>query len=159
MPEIKVLSYSDVQSCVDSGWPTHVISLINKPMPYYGPQHLHLMFDDVDTHGTQYVTPLVEHVHRVLAFSTDLTENDRVLVHCLAGISRSTAVAIGVLIQHGVAYQDAYKQIAAIRPQLAPNRLIIQYIDEHFTLGGQLIRLIAANSPYPHLKTFMGLPI
>jgi predicted protein tyrosine phosphatase len=159
MPEIKVLSYSDVQSCVDTGWPTHIISLINRPaMPCYGPPHLHLIFDDVDSHDPLYIMPLVEHLHRVFAFTADLTANDRVLVHCLAGISRSTAMAIGILIQHGMTYQDAYDQIAAIRPQLAPNRLIIQYIDAHFALGGKLARLITANSRYPHLRT-VALPV
>ena len=144
MLDIKVLGYSEVIACVDSGWPTHIISLLNKPLPFLGPQHLHLMFDDVSVPTLRdYVTPLVSHMLQVFAFTTDLTSEDRVLIHCFAGISRSTAMAIGVLIQHGMDCQDAYNQIAAIRPQLAPNRLIIQYIDEHFALDKRLIRLVA----------------
>ena len=148
MFEIKVLGYAEVIPCVDAGWPTHIISLFNKTLPYLGPQHLHLMFDDVYMPIANYITPLIEHVNQVFAFTADLTPQDRVLVHCLAGISRSTAMAIGILIQHGVGYLDAYDQIAAIRPQLAPNRLIIQYIDEHFALGKGLIKLVAEHDPY-----------
>ena len=152
MFEIKVVSFDEVQNEVDSGWPTRIISVINKPnMPNYGDHHLHLTFDDVHNTNNKHIHPLMEHLLEVLEFTKDLTDSDRVLVHCLAGISRSTATAISICIQHGMNYMDAYNHIKMIRPQAAPNKLITEYADQHFGLGGQLLKLVEDNDPYPNL--------
>lgn len=151
MFEILVTAVDEVQGQVDAGWPTKIISVINKKMPDYGPHHLHLVFDDVHRTDSAHIVPLEEHLHQIFEFTKDLKDDDRVLVHCLAGISRSTATAIGILIQHGMSYEDAYNHIASIRKQLAPNKLLISYIDDHFGLGGKLLELVKEKDPYPHL--------
>ena len=61
------------------------------------------------------------------------------MVHCHAGISRSTAVAIGVLCQHGLNPSEATQQVLAIRPQAFPNQYILQLFDDIFALNGQLV--------------------
>ena len=63
----------------------------------------------------------------------------RVLVHCRGGHRRSTAIAIGVLIQHGMDYKKAFAHVEAIRDGFMPNQLFIKYIDEHFGLQSRLI--------------------
>lgn len=152
MFEIIVLGFDEIQEVIDAGWPTRIISVIKKSnMPNYGSHHLHLTFDDVHETGTPHITPMAEHLHKVLDFTKDLTDDDRVLVHCLAGISRSTATAIGILIQHGMNYEDAYNHIKKVRPILAPNKLITQYIDEHFGLNGDLLQLVNDKEPFPNL--------
>lgn len=151
MFDLRVSSFDEVHGIVESGWPTRIISAISKKMPDYGSHHLCVSFDDIARPLCGYVHPLLEHVIKVLDFTKDLTDDDKVLVHCLAGISRSTSLAIGIYIQHGMSYEDAYNQVALHRPQLSPNALIIKYIDNHFELGNQLYELVRTNELYPHL--------
>jgi len=152
MFEIKVVGFDEVQAEIDAGWPTRIISVIKKTnMPNYGDHHLHLTFDDVHNTNNNHIHPLMEHLQTVLNFTKDLTEDDRVLVHCLAGVSRSTATAIAICIQHGMSYQDAYNHIKMIRPVANPNRLITEYTDQHFGLGGELLKLVEESDPFPNL--------
>jgi predicted protein tyrosine phosphatase len=44
--------------------------------------------------------PRLQDVKRILAFTSQLTEEAKVLVHCRAGVSRSTATAYAILCQH-----------------------------------------------------------
>ncbi len=143
MFQILVTSFNEAENFIEEKWPTRIISLIDneRVVNLLGPHHLHLKFNDVSS--TNMVNPpLPEHLVQVLEFTKDLTDSDKVLVHCLAGISRSTAMAIAILIQHGMNYRDAYFHIAAVRPQLMPNHLITFYTDDYFNLNGELIALV-----------------
>ena len=73
-----------------------------------------------------YVHPLREHVIEVLEFTKDLTDDDKVLVHCFAGISRSITFAIGIYIQHGMTYEDAYSQVALHQATIVTERIDYQ---------------------------------
>jgi len=124
------------------GWPTRIISVTTRDMPDYGPHHLRICVDDIIRPSPGLILPLQSHLVQVLDFTEGLGWDDHILVHCVSGINRSTAMAIGILIQHGVVYTEACRQVATQRPHLAPNRLIISYVDQHFGLGGKLSRLV-----------------
>lgn len=48
--------------------------------------------------------------------------NGRVLIHCQAGISRSSTVAIGYIMKyHNLSMNQAYSKVQACRPIIAPN--------------------------------------
>lgn len=48
--------------------------------------------------------------------------NGRVLIHCQAGISRSSTVAIGYIMKyHNLSMNQAYNKVQACRPIIAPN--------------------------------------
>ena len=142
-----VCPLSDAKHYMANRWPTHVISLITDiaELPIHGSQHLRLEFDDIAQPTSGHVHPTIEHLDAILAFTADLTDSDRVLAHCQLGLGRSTAAAIGVLIQHGMNYDDAYRYVARQRRWLAPNWLLVRYIDERFALHGDLIKLIDDN--------------
>lgn len=142
MFELKVTGFDDVARLVALGWPTHIISVVTRDMPAYGPHHLQVRVDDIIRPVPGLILPDPSDVARVLEFTADIGAGDRLLVHCVSGINRSTAVAIGVLIQHSIPYGAAYRQVAALRPNLEPNRLIISFVDTRFGLGGKLNRLI-----------------
>lgn len=45
-----------------------------------------------------------------------------VLVHCNAGVSRSSSVVIGYLmLREGLTFDDAYGQVKLARPSIRPN--------------------------------------
>lgn len=143
MFELRVSDYNEARRLVAQHWPSHVISLITGTLPVFGPRHLQIAFNDIIRPSPGLVLPQATHVDQLLAFTRDLGDQDRLLVHCMAGINRSPAAAIGILIQHGVEFAEAYRMIAAMRPSIEPNRLLISYIDRRFDLDGALNRLIA----------------
>lgn len=151
MFEIRVSSYEGAKNLIAEGWPTKIISLIREEVEHQGSHHLVLVFDDIARPNPAYIHPTEAHLDHVFEFTKELTDDDRVLVHCLAGISRSTAVAIAIMMQHGMDYYDAYNHIEMIRPILEPNKLIISYIDRHFGLEGKLCEMVVNKVKYPHL--------
>lgn len=149
--EIKVSNIENALYMIENRWPTKVISLVPDNMPDHGIESLHLRFDDIARPTGGYIHPTMGDLYSILKFANNFSDEDRVLIHCHAGISRSTAAAIAVLMQRAWTYEEAYNYIRIIRPVLCPNRLIIQYIDEHFKLDGKLSKLVEEN------ERFVGL--
>jgi predicted protein tyrosine phosphatase len=56
-------------------------------------------FDDVVRHSNGFVLPQREHVEAILEFDRRAKEEDRLVVHCHAGLSRSTAAFVALLAQ------------------------------------------------------------
>ena len=123
---------------ISEGWPTRIVTLRAMTGDVVGVHHLHVVVDDVATVSDE-PHPTSAHVRQVLDFTRDLTDTDRLLVHCKGGHSRSPAMAIAICLQHGMTYSEAFAHVAATRSVLMPNRLFIQHIDEHFNLGGKLV--------------------
>lgn len=149
--ELKVSSLEDALYLIESHWPTKIISLITEDMPQHAIDQLHLRFDDIARPVGGYIHPTYGDLLRILEFAKTFTDDDNVLIHCHAGISRSTAVAISVLLHRGWTYEEAYNHIEIIRPVLSPNKLIIKYADEHFNLDGKLSKLIDDTERFPNL--------
>ncbi|CAL8254333.1 unnamed protein product [Lota lota] len=59
-----------------------------------------------------------------------------VLVHCNAGVSRSTAIVIGYLmLREGLSFDDAFGQVKHARPSVCPNPGFCQQL-KSYTPGG-----------------------
>jgi predicted protein tyrosine phosphatase len=147
MFDIKISNYEESDKLCET-WATKCVSLI-------GPDHKNLykttdirhfeFFDDIDfipDDNSTWVAPTRESIERVLKYSSDLKNSDKLLVHCHAGISRSTAMLLGILCQHGVEPYKALELVEAIRPELWPNNLVVQYCDEVLNLEGRLIKAV-----------------
>ena len=144
MFRLRVVGLLEAQQLIDEQWPTHVISLRTDPGTSTGPHHLYVQVADVHAVTPGVIYPLPEHLRQVFDFTQHLTDDDRLLVHCLAGQSRSTAIAIGVLIQHGMDCETAFATVARLRPILQPNLLFTQHIDDYFGLNNKLVELVLA---------------
>ena len=68
----------------------------------------------------------------------DLTPEHRVIVHCHAGISRSSALAWALLVQMGYEIEVALSRLERDRPIILPNRGVLAIADDHLRLGGRL---------------------
>ncbi|MEI9998446.1 MAG: hypothetical protein WDO13_04435 [Verrucomicrobiota bacterium] len=90
--------------------------------------------------------PARNEIMRILLFSLSFTPQDRVLIQCRAGISRSTALACAIVCQHLPIGQErkAVAHVRALRPQLLPNFLVIKLADELLERQGRLAAAVAA---------------
>lgn len=147
MFEIKVceLAYADYHR---TDWQaTHMVSLLDEKMRGkvdLRDDRLVLHFSDVNAPNASRTPPMKVHVEQVLAFTKNLTDADKLIVHCHAGVSRSTAMMIAILCQHGDTPEQAIARVQAVRPQLWPNTLVTLYADEVLGMGGALMQAVAA---------------
>lgn len=74
--------------------------------------------------------PNIDHAHAILGFGREIPKGGRLLVHCWAGVSRSTASAIMIAAQHhGGNELHAIQLVKALRPQAQPNRMLLGFAD------------------------------
>ncbi|XP_035847977.1 dual specificity protein phosphatase 19-like [Sander lucioperca] len=68
-------------------------------------------------------TDITSYVGECTSFIDQAREQDGVvLVHCNAGVSRSSSVVIGYLmLREGLSFDDAYSQVKVARPSICPN--------------------------------------
>jgi predicted protein tyrosine phosphatase len=132
-----------VLSILDPGWP-------DPPDFEFWDKHdrLKLNFDDVIDDGSEsgLTPPLIDHVSAVLAFGKSLPKKTPVhlLVHCHAGISRSTAAAILVLAQREPkrSEHEIVAEIVRQRPKAWPNLRMIEMGDDMLLRQGRLIEAV-----------------
>lgn len=154
---------------------THVLSILDpeQPDPVIFGDFPHLarkvlrFHDVVEPTLPGQVRPRREHVEEILAFGTTLKETANgqgahLLVHCHAGISRSSAAMTALLAQLDPQRpaEAIVTQIVAIRPKAWPNLLIIESADDLLRREGTLIdavgRLYARQlERFPHIADFM----
>jgi predicted protein tyrosine phosphatase len=104
------------------------------------PDHIVLRFEDVDIVDESVALPMVGHVEAVLRFARDNMEGT-LLVHCKAGIARSTALALAIIADRlGPGREhDAVAELIAIRPEAVPNLLMLGFADDLLERSGRLV--------------------
>jgi predicted protein tyrosine phosphatase len=124
---------------------THVLSLLDPgKKPFLHPKTnrqnwLLLHFEDnIDEHEPN--SPTREHVSQILEWGSTLPKDAVVLVHCEAGISRSTAAALALLVQHHGSDKipECINLLLDVRPLACPNPLITKWADEELGCNGVL---------------------
>jgi predicted protein tyrosine phosphatase len=142
-PFTRVISISETDLKAERGYEVQVRQF------FPGATFQFSYFDDVEF--PREGGPDRNNVYRILLFSQNFTLNDRILIHCRAGISRSTAMACAISSQHSPpgAEKAAVEHIRSIRPMMVPNFLIIKLADEILQREGRLIAAVAqARRPF-----------
>lgn len=141
---IIVTSKFDVELAYFEHQTTHIISILDHDEEFYLPSYISKenwkRFNCSDTHDLgNSKAPTKKLVKEILDWAKELPEYANLLVHCYAGISRSTAVAMAIMIQkYGVRSIDhAINHISGMRRVCAPNKLITQYADELLECDGE----------------------
>ena len=133
-----------------SGWPSRTVTLLGphraaregntKPMLYStGPSHLRMFMDDVTFIAKKWIPPTQKHIRKIIAHLEDIKTNENILIHCRAGISRSTAIAIALLVYNGATPKQAFKYVNKLSPAMDPNELILTHADNELGLNGALL--------------------
>ncbi len=138
------------ESCV-----SHVLSILDPDWPVpdafgaYGEHaRLELRFHDIiEESNPDMIAPQQGHVADLLAFGRGLLEHDHVhlLVHCHAGVSRSTASLALILAQAlpEVSADRIFEEVLRIRPQAWPNLRILELGDATLDRRGELVAAAA----------------
>jgi predicted protein tyrosine phosphatase len=151
----KIGGAAEALQLINKNWPTKTVTVIQESADWEEVNDTHIVvhMDDVGSLHLSPMAPTRAHLERILSHTADLKDNDRLLVNCWAGQSRSTAACIGILIQHGCDPKTALELVLKERNIALPNSLLIQHIDDHFKLNGELVAIVAA-----HRKSELAKP-
>lgn len=111
--------------------------------------HLKVSMDDITEAADGFVTPCAAHVEQVLDFVRRWPRDAPMVIHCYAGISRSTASAFAaacLLAPHRDELSIA-RQIRQASPTAFPNRLIVTLADAALGRNGRMLAAIEAMGP------------
>jgi predicted protein tyrosine phosphatase len=107
--------------------------------------HLRLEIDDVEAPAPGWIHPDEVHIQRLIEFLRQARPGEAVLMHCLAGISRSPAAALIALALDAVGLEgEAARHLRVHAPHAEPNRRMIAVADRLLEREGRLIRARAA---------------
>ncbi len=152
---IYVCPLSAVSDVIETSSPSHMISLldpesmIDTPHGIASDKHLQLSVNDIAHHDDELVPPNRRHIESLLDFIETWSADDPILIHCWAGISRSTAAALITLCRFNQEAEEAAlaQLVRDAAPHAHPNRLMIQHADELLGRRGRLIAAVEQMGP------------
>jgi protein-tyrosine phosphatase len=108
---------------------THIVSAIGEPDRRV-PGATYLVLDLEDTEQQSLAAAFVQ-ADRFIDAALASDSRARVLVHCAAGVSRSSALLIYHLMEsYRLSFADALRQVRAVRSVVNPNRAFARQLQE-----------------------------
>jgi len=152
---IHVCSLAHLSGTVEATKASHVITVmadvhkVQRPRSIHENNHLVISMDDITAEAQGFVAPNRDHVERVLEFVRGWDRSAALVVHCYAGISRSTASAFAAacLVNPNRSEAAIARQIRAASPSAYPNRLIVSLADDLLGREGRMIRALDEIGP------------
>jgi len=149
MSRLLISSYAQLAEAVRRHRPSHLVSLMVEPIvetPQSIPpeRHLRLCVHDVTEPVEGAIAPASDHIAGMIAFARTWDRSDPLLVHCWAGISRSTAAAYILLCDIRGPGQEAAiaRELRELAPHAQPNRLMIRHADALLARNGRMIAAV-----------------
>jgi predicted protein tyrosine phosphatase len=152
MPKITIASYDEAHSLLGLSIDNfaHVVSINDPETPPpetlegHRARKLVLYFYDVLGSTSRWPeAPTKEDVHAIIRFARGIKVGDPTLVHCAAGISRSSAAALTILATKVAPTRDgateAHRALLDAKAAIRPNRTMVQYADRLLGFGGTLL--------------------
>ncbi|MBI5294368.1 MAG: hypothetical protein HY869_02750 [Chloroflexi bacterium] len=148
--KILVCPLSKVMSMVALHSPERIVSLLdpNYAFPETGPaylsRHLQLAFHDIHVSAEDQVLPAAKHMDLLLDFLSLWSRKAPILIHCRAGIGRSTAAAFITACLHNP-HADELDVALALRrasPLARPNETLIKLADTVMGRNGRMSNAI-----------------
>jgi predicted protein tyrosine phosphatase len=152
---IHVCSLAALPGTVRATGASHVLTVmanvdqVQRPESILAANHLKVQVDDITEQVDGFVAPSHSHIEQVLNFVRGWDRGAPMVVHCYAGISRSTASAFAaacLLNPHRDEISIA-RQIRAASPVASPNRLIVSLADRALGREGRMLRALDEMGP------------
>lgn len=147
---IYVAPLSLVATTVADARVSHLVTLINgetlidTPASIDRDRHLRLAMNDICEPHEGLVLPCETHVADLVKFALDWDRKAPLLIHCWAGISRSTAAAFITLcaLNPHVDELKVARELRRASPTAYPNRLLVALADEALSRDGRMMAAI-----------------
>lgn len=141
---------SKVQPLIDEHGVRHVVTLLAPNTPHDAPmgiaadRHLKLYFHDIIQAMDGHVPPRAADAEKLISFFQGWDRADPMLIHCWAGISRSTAAAYTALcmFRPRADEEELALELRHASPSATPNRLIVSLADEVLGRQGRMLKAI-----------------
>jgi len=148
---ILVCPLSRVKDIAVQWTPTHVLSILDpghicpEVSGVSASRHLRLGFHDAHFFRKGVTLPTREHLREILTFLEGCSPTDRLLIHCRAGIGRSTAAAFIVACHQypAVSELEIAKTLRQVAPLARPNETLVKVADDVMVRGGRMSDAIA----------------
>jgi predicted protein tyrosine phosphatase len=154
MTSVLIAPFSAVEDTVRRYRPSHMLTLMVEPFvptpaAIHPDRHLRLSVHDVIEPADGIVCPDHTHISDLIAFARGWDRSTPFLVHCWAGISRSTAAAYIVLCDlHGRGHEDGLAEALRFHaPHAQPNRLMVSHADRLLGRDGRMIAAVESMPP------------
>lgn len=141
---------NQVQPLIDAHDVSHVVTMLAPDTPHDAPRgiaterHLRLYFHDIVQHMDGHVPPRAADAERLIAFLKGWDREKPMLIHCWAGISRSTAAAYTALclFRPQADEEELAWELRDASPSATPNRLIVSFTDHILGRDGRMVKAI-----------------
>jgi predicted protein tyrosine phosphatase len=119
---------------------------VERPGAVRPEHHLHLTLHDLAAEQDGMTPPGRLHVESLLEFARSWDRSDPLVIHCYAGISRSTAAAYIVAAALNPQREEAElaSALRALSPSATPNSRLIEIADEILGRAGRMTAAIKA---------------
>ena len=152
MPRIHVCSLARLPDTVLATNASHVLTLMKNitkaptPAGIAAHRHLRLDFADITEPREGEVAPSPEHVEEILRFVAGWDRALPMVVHCYAGISRSTAGAFIAACQlmPERSEHDLARAIRAASHTATPNARLVAFADKLLSRNGRMVAAVEA---------------
>lgn len=150
MPTLHVCSLARLHETVAATGASHVVTLINdltrveRPACIAAERHLLIGVSDIVEAMDGHILPAAEHVETLLAFVRAWGRASPMVVHCFAGISRSTAAAFvaACALKPERAEDDIARALRRASPIATPNRRLVAIADDILGRRGRMVGAI-----------------
>jgi predicted protein tyrosine phosphatase len=152
---IHVCSLARLHRTVQETGARHVITLlrdvhlVTRPENVAEDRHLVLGMDDIPEPADGYIAPGEDHVAKLIAFALAWDRSAPLVVHCYAGISRSTAGAFvtACALNPGRSELRIARELRQRSETASPNRRIVSIADQVLGRNGRMIDAIDMLGP------------
>ncbi|MBV9969634.1 MAG: protein tyrosine phosphatase [Xanthobacteraceae bacterium] len=149
---IHVCSLSRLHDTVAACGARHVVSLLGNednlllPGSIARADHLWLQFHDIIEPRDGHIHPAGEHIERLIGFVQRWERASPMVIHCYAGVSRSTAAAFVAVCTLNPAGTEAAiaRALRRASPTATPNLRIVSLADEVLGRRGSMVEAVAA---------------
>ncbi len=152
---IHVCSLARLHRTVEETGARHIItllkdiSMVERPAAVDAKNHLHIDVDDISCPVDGYSHPCEDHVARLMRFITSWDRAAPMVIHCYAGISRSTASAYAAAcaLNPGRDEMAIAQDLRRASRTAMPNSLIVSLADRILGRRGRMIAAIESIGP------------
>lgn len=152
MPRIHVCALSRIEDTVRATGARTLVTLINASTPVPTPleiapeRHLFVGMSDIVEAVEGHILPSETHVAQLIGFMRAWDRRVPAIVHCYAGVSRSTAAAFisYCALKPAACEFESARLIREISPTATPNAKLVEIADALLARNGRMIAAVRA---------------